>query len=150
MASQAHGEPITGSSLTASPFSTKKKKIQSQKLNPINPSRRWRLASRRVIAGKEIKPQYKSKPNIELSKPNTEHRGVYQKKKKKILNTQTKTKPSNPRTVTLLSSSPQRARRRCRRDGRHSSQIDIDIIDGISIIGIRLIAQLSAPLPLRR
>ena len=52
MASQAHGEPITGSSLTASPFATKKKKkIQSQKLNPINPSRRWRLASRRVVAG---------------------------------------------------------------------------------------------------
>ena len=56
MASQAHNEPITGSSLTASPlqaspFSTKKKKIQSQKLNPINPSCRWRLASRRVVAG---------------------------------------------------------------------------------------------------
>ena len=52
MASQAHGEPITGSSLTASPFSTKKKKkIQSQKLNPINPSRRWRLASHHVVAG---------------------------------------------------------------------------------------------------
>ena len=84
MASQAHGEPITGSSLTASPFSTKKKKIQSQKLNPINPSRRWRLASRRVVTGRgEIKPQYKSKSNTELSKPNTEHRGVYQKKKKK-------------------------------------------------------------------
>ena len=85
MASQAHGEPITGSSLTASPFSTKKKKkkkIQSQKLNPINPLRRWRLASRRVVAGREIKPQYKSKPNTELSKPNRKHRGVYQKKKK--------------------------------------------------------------------
>ena len=49
-------------------------------MNPINPSRRWCLASRRVIAGREIKPQYKSKPNTELSKPNTEHRGVYQKK----------------------------------------------------------------------
>ena len=82
MASQAHGEPITSSSLTTSPFPTKKK-IQSQKLNPINPSRRWRLASRRVVIGREIKPQYKSKPNTELSKPNTEHRGVYQKKKKK-------------------------------------------------------------------
>ena len=51
-------------------------------MNPINPSRRWCLASRRVVAGREIKPQYKSKPNTELSKPNTEHRGVYQKKKK--------------------------------------------------------------------
>ena len=96
MASQAHGEPITGSSLTANPFSTKKKKIQSQKLNPINPSRCWRLASRRVVASREIKPQYKSKPNTELSKPNTEHRGVYQKKK--IPNTQTKIKPSKPLT----------------------------------------------------
>ena len=92
MAIQAHGEPITGSSLTASPFSTKKKKkIQSQKLNPINPSRCWRLASRRVVASREIKPQYKSKPN-------TEHRGVYQKKKKKIPNTQTKIKPNKPLT----------------------------------------------------
>ena len=52
-------------------------------MNPINPSGRWRLASRRVVAGREIKPQYKSKPNTELSKPNTEHRGVCQKKKKK-------------------------------------------------------------------
>ena len=51
-------------------------------MNPINPSRRWRLASRRVVAGREIKPQYKSKPNTELSKPNRKHRGVYQKKKK--------------------------------------------------------------------
>ena len=51
-------------------------------MNPINPSRRWRLASRRIVAGREIKPQYKSKPNIELSKPNTKHKGVYQKKKK--------------------------------------------------------------------
>ena len=42
-----------------------------------------RIPSRRVVAGREIKPQYKSKPNTELSKPNTEHRGVYQKKKKK-------------------------------------------------------------------
>ena len=76
MASQAHGEPITGSSLTASPFSTKKKKIQSQKLNQINPSRR-------VVAGRgEIKPQYKSKSNTELSKPNTEHTEVFIKKKK--------------------------------------------------------------------
>ena len=96
MASQAHGEPITGSSLTASPFSTKKKKkIQSQKLNPINPSRRWRLASRRVVAGREIKPQYKSKPNTELNKPNTEHRGVYQKKKKKSPIHKPKSNPVN-------------------------------------------------------
>ena len=34
-----------------------------------------RIPSRRVVASREIKPQYKSKPN-------TEHRGVYQKKKK--------------------------------------------------------------------
>ena len=95
--------------------------------------------------------QYKSKPNTELSKPNTltqrtEHRGVYQKKKKKIPNTQTKTKPSNPQTVTSPSSSPQRACRHCHHNGRPSSQIDIDIVDGRSVIGIRLIALLSAPM----
>ena len=53
----------------------------------------------------------------------TKHRGVY-KKKKKIPNTQTKTKPSNPQTVTSPSSSPQLACRhhRCL-PGRPSSQI---------------------------
>ena len=122
MASQAHGEPITGSSLTASPFSTKKKKIQSQKLNPINPSRCWCLASRHVVTGREIKPQYKSKPNTELSKPNTEHRGVYQKKKKKIPNTQTKIKPNKPLTH-------RRSRRRRRRSpSRPSSQIALPLL----------------------
>ena len=45
-------------------------------------------------------------------------------KKKKIPNTQTKTKPSNPRMVTSLSSSPQRAHRCCYRlPSRPSSQI---------------------------
>ena len=54
------------------------------------------------------------------SKPNTKHRGVYKKKKKKkIPNTQTKTKPSNPRMVTSLSSSPQLARRHRRRSPGH-------------------------------
>ena len=102
---------MTGVQTCALPiFNQKKKKIQSQKLNPINPSRCWRLASRRVVAGREIKPQYKSKPNTELSKPNTEHRGVYKKKKKKkIPNTQTKIKPSKP-----LTHGRSRHRRRCR------------------------------------
>ena len=64
--------------------------------------------------------QYKSKPKSELSKlstltQRTEHRGVYQKKKK-IPNTQTKTKPSNPRSPSP-SSSLQRAPRRRRRNG---------------------------------
>ena len=53
----------------------------------------------------------------------TKHRGVYQKKKK-IPNTQTKTKPSNPQTVMSPSSSPQLARHRHRcSPGRPSSQI---------------------------
>ena len=96
-----------------------------------------KIPSRRVVAGREIKPQNKSKPKTKLNKPNTEHRGVYQKK---IPNTQTKTKPSNPWTIT---SSPQRARRR-RRNGHPSSQIDIcsqidiDIVDGRSVIGSSL------------
>ena len=90
-------------------------------MNPINPSRRWRLASRRVVAGREIKPQYKSKPNTELSKPNTEHRGVYQKKKKKIPNKQTKIKPSKP--LTHGRSRHRRRRRHCS-PGHPSSQIE--------------------------
>ena len=67
--------------------------------------------------------------------------------KKKIPNTQTKTKPSNPRTVTSPSSLPQRAPPRCRRNGgphrrstlhRHRRRR-------------RLLCCLpSAPLPLRR
>ena len=64
-------------------------------MSPNNPSRCWRLASRRVVAGREIKPQYKSKPNTELSKPNTEHRGVYQKKKKKSPIHKPKSNPVN-------------------------------------------------------
>ena len=93
MARQANGEPFTGSSLTASPlqaspFSTKKKKkkIKSQKLNPINPSRRWRLASRRVVAGQQRdQSQYKSKPNRQTqnSANQTQSIEVFIKKKKK-------------------------------------------------------------------
>ena len=37
MASQAHGEPITGSSLTANPFSTKKKKNTESEIEPNQP-----------------------------------------------------------------------------------------------------------------
>ena len=93
MASEAHGELITGSSLTASPQilnQKKKKKIQRIEIEPITslvlakiPSRRWQISNPIT--------QYKSKPKLELNKPNTltqrtEHRGVY-KKKKKIPNT---------------------------------------------------------------
>ena len=99
-----------------------KKKYREWEIEPITSLAPGRIPSRRVVAGKEIKPQYKSKPNTELNKPNTEHRGVYQKKKKKIPNTQTKTKPSNPQTVTSPSSSPQHRRRRS--PGRPSSQIE--------------------------
>ena len=72
------------------------------------------------------------KPNTEnSSKPNTK---VFIKKKKKIPNTQTKTKPSNRRTVTSPSSSLQLTHRRCRRSpGRPSSQI----VDRRSEIGER-------------
>ena len=80
----------------------------------------------------------------------TKHRAQRCLSKKKIPNTQTKTKPSNPRTVTSPSSSPQRARRHCHRNGRPSSQIDIDIVDGRLVIGIQLIALPSTPLPLHR
>ena len=110
--------------------------MDSQPKKKIQRIRNWthhitgRIPSRHVVAGREIKPQYKSKPNTEnSSKPNTEHRGVYQKKKKKspiLSNTQTKTKPSNPRMVMSLSSSLQLARRRRHRHrspGRPSSQI---------------------------
>ena len=103
MASQAHGEPITGSSLTGhgKPILNQKKKIQSHKLNPINPSRRWRLASRRVVAGwQRDQSQYKSKPNRQTqnSANQTQSTEVFIKKKKKIPNTQTKIKPSKPLT----------------------------------------------------
>ena len=86
MASQAHGEPITGSSLTANPFSTKKKKkIQSQKLNPINPSRRWRLASRRVVAGwqRDQTPIQKQTKHRTQQTKHRAQRCLSKKKKKK-------------------------------------------------------------------
>ena len=100
MASQAHGEPITGSSLTASPFSTKKKKIQSQKLNPINPSRRWRLASHHVVAGwqRDQTPIQKQTKHRTQQTKHRAQRCLSKKKKKKIPNTQTKIKPSKPLT----------------------------------------------------
>ena len=150
MTSEAHGEPITGSSLTASPqILNKKKKIQRIEIEPITSLAPAKILSRRWQRSNPI-TQYKSKPKSDLSKPNTltqriEHRGVYQKKKKKIPNTQTKTKRSNPRTVTSPSLLPQRARRRRRHNGCPSSQIDIDIVDGRSVIGIRLITLPSAP-----
>ena len=115
-----------------------KKKYREWEIEPITSLAPGKISSRRVVAGRKIKPQYKSKPN-------TEHRSVYQKKKKKkIPNTQTKTKPSNPRTVMSPSSSPQWACRRRRRNGRPSSQIDIcsqidiDIVDGRLVIGSSL------------
>ena len=158
MASQAHDEPITGSSLTASPriLNKKKKKTKNEKSNT---SRRWRLQKSHHIASSlaEIKPHYPIQKQTKHKTQQTKHTDTedraqrcLSKKKKKIPNTQTKTKPSNPRTVTSPSSSPQRARRLRRRNGRPSSQIDIDIVDRPSVIGIRLIALPFAPLPLHR
>ena len=132
MASQAHNEPITGSSLTASPlqaspFSTqKKKKIQSQKLNPINPSCRWRLASRRVVAGwqRDQSPiQKQTKHRTQQAKHRAQR--CLSKKKKKILNTQTKIKPSKPLTHG-------RSRRRRRRRSK--------LVVVVVVVVVRLVA----------
>ena len=93
----------------------------------MNPSRRWQNPmTLRCRWQRDQTPIQKQTKHKELSKPNTEHKGVYKnkKKKKKIPNTQTKIKPNNPQTVTSSLSSPQRAcRRRCRSPGLPSSQI---------------------------
>ena len=99
----------------------------------MNPSRRWCLAEFHHVASSLAK---RSNPNTKANQTQnsanqTQSTEVFIKKKK-IPNTQTKTKASNPRTVT---SSPQRAPRRRRRNSRPSSQIDIDIVDGRSVIG---------------
>ena len=123
MASQAHGEPITGSSLTGhgKPILNQKKKNTESEIKPNQPitslapgitSRcRW-LAERSIPIQKQTK-----QANTELSKPNTEHRGVYQKKKK-IPNTQTKIKPSKP-----LTHGRSRRRRRC-----HSEPVVVVVV----------------------
>ena len=81
--------------------------------NRITLHRRWQ---------RDQTPIQKQTKHKELSKPNTEHKGVY---KKKIPNTQTKIKPSNPQTVTSPLSSLQRACcRRRRSPGCPSSQIE--------------------------
>ena len=99
--------------------------------NPITSRHRWQRDQTPIQKQTKHKTQQ------------TKHRAqrcLSKKKKKKIPNTQTKTKPSNPWTIT---SSPQRARRR-RRNGHPSSQIDIfsqidiDIVDGRSVIGSSL------------
>ena len=79
----------------------------------------------------KIKPHYPIQKQTKIRTQQTKHTNTEDRaqrclsKKKKIPNTQTKTKPSNPRMVTSPSSSPQRARRRRQRNGRPSSQIDI-------------------------
>ena len=82
MASQAHGEPITGSSLTASPFATKKKNTESE-IEPNQPitSLAPGITSRHRWQ-RDQTPIQKQTKHKELNKPNTEHIGVYQKKKK--------------------------------------------------------------------
>ena len=92
--------------------------------NPITSCRRWQ------------KDQTPIQKQTKYRTQQTKHRAqrCLSKKKKKIPNTQTKTKPSNPQTVTSSSLSPQRAHRRRCHNGRPSSQIDIDIVDGRSVI----------------
>ena len=106
----------------------KQKNTENQKLNP---SRRWKnpITSHRHWH-RDQTPIQKQTKHRELQQ--TKHRAqrcLSKKKKKKspiLSNTQTKTKPSNPRMVTSPSSSPQLARRRHHRHhlpGRPSSQI---------------------------
>ena len=95
--------------------------IENQKLNP---SCRWRLAESHHVMSSLAE---RSNPNTKANQTQSTKVFIkkFKKKKKKIPNTQTKIKPSNPRTVTSPLSSPQRACRRHRcSPGRPSSQIE--------------------------
>ena len=83
MASQAHGEPITGSSLTASPFSTKKKNTESEiELNqPIMSLAPGITSRRRWLAERSI-PNTKAN-QTQNSANQTQSTEVFIKKKKK-------------------------------------------------------------------
>ena len=102
--------------------------------NPITSRRRWQRDQTPIQKQTKHRTQQ------------TKHRAQRcLSKKKKNPKTQTKTKPSNPRTVT----SPQRARcPRRRSPGRLSSQIEDQHrrpVNGRSIIGSSLCTSASAP-----
>ena len=61
----------------------KKKKYRESEIEPITSLAPGRIPSRRVVVGREIKPQYKSKPNIENAANQTQGTEVFIKKKKK-------------------------------------------------------------------
>ena len=83
MASQAHGEPITGSSLTASPFSTKKKNTESE-IEPNQPimSLAPGITSRRRWLAERSNPNTKAN-QTQNSANQTQSTEVFIKKKKK-------------------------------------------------------------------
>ena len=84
MASQAHGEPITGSSLTASPFSTKKKKNTESEIEPNQPitSLEPGITSRRRWLAERSNPNTKAN-QTQNSANQTQSTEVFIKKKKK-------------------------------------------------------------------
>ena len=125
MASQAHGEPITGSSLTASPFSTKKKKKNTEsEIEPNQPitSLAPSITSRRRWLAERSIPNTKAN-QTQNSTSQTQSTEVFiKKKKKKIPNTQTKIKPSKPFTHGR---SRRHRRRRRRSPGRPHRRLEI-------------------------
>ena len=97
MASQAHGEPITGSSLTASPFSTKKKKKYRVR-NWTQSTHHVASAWHHVASSLAERSNPNTKANQTQNSANQTQSTEVFIKKKKIPNTQTKIKPSKPLT----------------------------------------------------
>ena len=81
MASQAHGEPITGSSLTASPFSTKKNTESEIEPNQPITSLAPGIMSRRRWLAERSNPNTKANQTQNLANQ-TESTEVFIKKKK--------------------------------------------------------------------
>ena len=97
MASQAHGEPITGSSLTASPFSTKKKKKNTEsEIEPNQPitSLAPGITSRRRWLVERSIPNKKAN-QTQNSASQTQSTEVFIKKKKKSPIHKPKSNPVN-------------------------------------------------------
>ena len=100
MASQAHGEPITGSSLTASPFSTKKKyRVRNWTQSAHHVAGAWHHVASSLAE--------RSNPNTKANQTQSTKVFIKIKKKKKKKSLIHKPK-SNPITHG-------RSRRRCRR-----------------------------------